>query len=88
MHRTLTDLTSDLRALEESMAGGMDSRKLLKLLQRAFEEIDRRLGELEASAKDRQQPWPPASEEPTDWIWLGASACENVGRRPCLQCLI
>ena len=66
MHRTLTDLTSDLRALEESMAGGMDSRKLLKLLQRAFEEIDRRLGELEASAKYRQQPWPPASEDPTD----------------------
>jgi hypothetical protein len=26
---------------------------------RAFKEIDRRLGELEASAKDRQQPWPP-----------------------------
>jgi hypothetical protein len=66
MHRTLTDLTSDLRALEESMAGGMDSRKLLKLLQRAFEEIDRRLGELEASAKHRQQPWPPASEESSD----------------------
>ena len=66
MHRTFTDLTSDLRALEESMAGGMDSRKLLKLLQEALKEIDRRLGELEASAKDRQQPWPPASQEPTD----------------------
>ena len=66
MHRTLTDLTCDLRALEQSMAGGMDSRKLLKLLQQAFKEIDRRLGELEASAKDRQEPWPSASEEPTD----------------------
>ena len=66
MHRTLTDLTSDLRALEESMAGGMDSRKLLKLLQEALKEIDRRLGELEASAKDQQQPSPPASEDPTD----------------------
>jgi len=66
MHRTLTDLTSDLRALEESMAGGMDSRKLFKLLQEALKEIDRRLGELEASAKDRQQPWSPASEDPTD----------------------
>ena len=66
MHRTLTDLTRDLRALEQSMAGGMDSRKLLKLLQQAFKEIDRRLGELEASAKDRQEPWPSASEEPTD----------------------
>ena len=66
MHRTLTDLTRDLRALEESMAGGMDSRKLLKLLQEVLKEIDRRLGELEASAKDRQEPWPSASEEPTD----------------------
>ena len=66
MHRTFTDLTSDLRALEESMAGGMDSRKLLRVIQQAFKEIDRRLGELEASAKYRQQTWPPASEDPTD----------------------
>jgi hypothetical protein len=66
MHRTLANLTSDLRALEESMVGGMDSRRLLHILQRAFEEIDRRFGELEKSAKVRQAPWPPASEDPAD----------------------
>jgi hypothetical protein len=67
MDRTLTDLTSDLRALEESMAGGMDSRQLLKLLQEAFKEIDRRLGELEREReRAARKSWPPASEEPTD----------------------
>jgi hypothetical protein len=33
MQRNLADLTSDLRALEESMVGGIDSRKLLGILK-------------------------------------------------------
>lgn len=63
MKRSLPDLTSDLRVLEETMVGSMDGRKLLRILQQAFAEIDLRLSELE---NQRSTAWPPASEDPTD----------------------